>query len=84
MLYVPLDFAKGSTKDALVDSVAYVSAIALKELERIKQQAPSIIQKIDDPPKFQIQVANGQIEESIATATLIFGIRDHIFGNISS
>ena len=37
----------------------YVSAIAQTELDRIKQQAPSNILKIDDPPNFQIQVANG-------------------------
>ena len=35
MLYVPLDFENGLTIDALVDSGAYVSAIAQKELDRI-------------------------------------------------
>ena len=59
MLYVPRDFENGSTIDAFVDSGAYVSAIAQKELDRIKQQSPSNILKIDDPPNFQIQVANG-------------------------
>ena len=59
MLYVPLDFDNGLTIDALVDSGAYVSAIAQKEMDRIKQQATSNILKIDDPPNFQIQVANG-------------------------
>ena len=62
MLYVPLDFENGLTTDAPVDSRAYVSAIAQKKSEIIKQQAPSNILKIDDPPIFQIQVANGQIE----------------------
>ena len=38
MLYVPLDFEHGLTIDALVDSGAYVSTIAQKELDRIKQQ----------------------------------------------
>ena len=37
MLYVPLDFENGFTKDALVDSGGYVSAIAQKEIDRIKQ-----------------------------------------------
>ena len=55
MLYVPLDFENGLTIDALVDPGAYVSAIAQKELERIKQQAPSNILKIDEPPNCQIQ-----------------------------
>ena len=79
MLYVPLDFENGSTIDAFVDSGAYVSAIAQKEMDRIKQQAPSNILKINDPPNFQIQVANGQLEKPTATATLKFDIGDHIF-----
>ena len=79
MLYVPLDFENGLTIDALVDSGAYVSAIAQKELDRIKQQSPSNILKIDDPPSFQIQVANGQLEKPTATTTLKFDIGDHIF-----
>ena len=52
MLYVPLDFENGLTIDALVDSGAYVSAIAQRELDRIQQQAPSNILKIDDTPIF--------------------------------
>ena len=79
MLYVPLDFENGLTIDALVDLGAYVSAIAQKELDRIKQQAPSNFLKIDDPPNLQIQVANGQLEKPTATATLKFDIGDHIF-----
>ena len=79
LLYVPLDFENGSTKDSLVDSGTYGSAIAQNELESIKQQAPSNILKIDDPPNFQIQVANGQLEKPLATATLKFDIADHIF-----
>ena len=79
MLYVPLDFENGSTIDALVDSGAYVSAKAQNELDRIKQQSPSNILKIDDPPNFQIQVANGQLEKPTATATLKFDIGDHNF-----
>ena len=78
-LYVPLDFENGLTIDALVDSGAYVSAIAQTELDRIQQQAPSNILKIDDPPNFQIQVANGQLEKPRATATPKFDIGDHIF-----
>ena len=78
-LYVPLDFENGLTIDALVDSGAYVSAIAQKELDRIQQQAPSNILKIDDPPNFQIQVANGQLQKPTATATLKFDIGDRKF-----
>ena len=79
MLYVPLDFKNGSTIDAFVDSEAYVSAIAQKELDRIKQQSPSKILKIDDPRNFQIQAANGQLGKPTATTTLKFDIGDHVF-----
>ena len=79
VLYVPLDFENGLTIVALVDSVAHVSAIAQNELDRIKQQSLSNILKIDDPPNFQIQVANGQLEKPTATTTLKFDIGDHIF-----
>ena len=79
ILYVPLDFNNGLRIDALVDTGAYVSAIAQKGPDRIKQQSPSNILKIDGPPNFQIQVANGQLEKPTATATLKFGIGNHIF-----
>ena len=62
MLYVPLDFESILTRDALVDSGSFVSAIAKNDLDTIKEKAPNSILKIDDPPNFQIQVANGQLE----------------------
>ena len=79
MLYVPLDFENNLTVDALMDSGAFVSAIAQDDLETIKQKAPNNILKIDDPPNFQIQVANGQLEKPLSTATLKFEIRDNSF-----
>ena len=82
MLYFPVDLENGLTIDAFVDSGAYVSAIAQKELDRIKQYSPINILKIDDPPNFQIQVANGQLEKPTATATLKFDIGDHIFAEL--
>ena len=51
-LYVPLDFENNRTVDALVDSEAYVKAIAQNELYTIKQKAPSNFLKNDDPPNF--------------------------------
>ena len=78
MLFVPLDIENGLPIDALVDSGAYVSAIVQKELDRIQQQAPSKVLKIDDPPNFQIQEANGHLKKPTATATLKFDIGDHI------
>ena len=79
-LYVPLDFENILTVDALVDSGAFVSAIVQDDLESIKQKAPNNILKIDDPPNFQIQVANGQLEKPLSTATLKIQIGDNSFG----
>ena len=79
MLYVPLDFEINLTVDALVDSKAFVSAIAQDDLETIKQKAPNNILKIDDPPNFQIQVANGHLEKPLSTATLKFEIGNNFF-----
>ena len=79
MLYVPLDFENSLTVDALVDSRAFVSAISQDDLETIKQNAPNNILKIDDPPNFQIKVANGQLEKPLSTATLKFEIGDNSF-----
>ena len=79
MLYVPLDFENNHTVDALVDSRAFVSAIAPDDLKTIKQKAPNNILKIDEPPNFRIQVANGQLEKPISTATLKFEIGDNGF-----
>ena len=78
-LYVPLDFENNLTVDAVVVSGAFVSAIAQDDLETIKQKAPNNILKIDDPPNFQIQVANGQLEKPLSTATLKIEIGDNSF-----
>ena len=79
MLYVPLDFEKNLTVDVLVGPRAFISAIAQDELDTIKQKAPNNILKIDDLHIFQIQVANGQIEKPLSTATLKVGIGDNSF-----
>ena len=76
---MPLDFENILTVDALVDSGAFVSAIDQDDLETIKQKAPKSILKIDDPPNFQIQVANGQLEKPLSTATLKFEIGENSF-----
>ena len=79
MVYVPLDFENNHTVDTLVDSGAFVSAIALDDLEAIKQKAPKNILKIDEPPNFQIRVTNGQLEKPILTAALKFEVGDNGF-----
>ena len=78
MLYVPLDF-ESLTVDALVISGAFVSAIAQNNLYTIKEKTPKKVPKIDDPPNFQIQVANGLLEKPLATTTPEFEIRDNFF-----
>ena len=45
----------------------------------LKQQAPANIFQINDPPSFQIQVTNDQLEKPMTTATLEFDIGDHTF-----
>ena len=81
MLYFPLGFENGLTINALVDSRAYLSSVAQSELERINQQAPANLFKIDDPPNFQIQVANAQLEKPISTAKPKFDIADNTFAD---
>ena len=48
-------------------------------MDTIKEKAPNNILKIDDPPNFQIQVAKGQLEKPLATATSEFEIGDNTF-----
>ena len=79
MLYVLLDFENNLTADALLESRAFVSAIAQDDLHTIKQKAANNILKIDYPPNFQIQVANGQLEKPLSTARLKFEIGDNSF-----
>ena len=44
-----------------------------------KQKAPNNILRIDGPPIFQRQVANGQLEKPLSTATLNFEMGDNTF-----
>ena len=44
-------------------------------MNRIKQQAPTIVFKADDLHVFQIQVANGLLEKPVWTTTLEFDTR---------
>ena len=80
MLHVPVGFDNNPTIDALVDIGDYINAVAQNDLETIKRKAPNNIVKIDNTPKFQIQVANGWLEKPLATATLKIEIGDNTFG----
>ena len=77
--FVPLDFENNQTVEAMVDSGAYVSPVTQNDLDTIKEKAPTKILKNDDPPDFQIQVANGQLEKPLETTTLKFENGDHYF-----
>ena len=79
MLSVPLIFENNLTIDALVDSVAYVGAVAQNDIDLIKQRAPKSNLKIDNPHNLQVQVAYGQLQKPLATATLDFEIGDNLF-----
>ena len=48
-------------------------------MDTVKRKAPNKILKIDDPPNFQIQIANGELEKPFATATLKYDSGDNIF-----
>ena len=72
MLYVTPHSENNLTLDALVASGAYVSTTAQNDLVTIKQKSPNKLLKIDNPPDFEIQVANGQLEKSLASTTLKF------------
>ena len=48
-------------------------------MDTIEQKAPINILKIDDPPNFQIQVANGQLEKPLSAATQKFEIGNNTF-----
>ena len=78
MLYVPLDFENNFTVDAPVDSRAFVRAIAQIDLDTIKKKARINILRIDSNSNFQIQLANGQLEKPLATATFNFKIGDNV------
>ena len=79
MLYVSLDFENNLTVDSLVDSGAFVSAIAQDDWDTIEQKAPRNLVKIDDPPSFPIKTTNGQLEKPLSTATLKIEIGDKTF-----
>ena len=53
MLYVPLDFENNRTIDALVDSGAFVSAIAQDDLDTIKQKPRIMFSKKTNLPIFK-------------------------------
>ena len=76
-MYIPLKIELGLTVDGVVESGAYIRAIAQNELDRIRQKATANILRIDDPPNFDVQVGKGQFEKPLAKATLKIIFADH-------
>ena len=75
MLYFSVDFG-GLTIDGLIDTGAISSAIPEADLRRIHLLAPQSIVKEGPDPKFQILVANGQLETLKSTVQLKFEVGD--------
>ena len=78
MLYFPMDFGELNI-DGLIDTCALSSAIPEADLRKIRLLAPHTILNEGPPPELQIMVANGQLEEPIATVELQFEVGDITF-----
>ena len=78
MLYFPMDFGELNI-DGLINTGALSSAIPEADLRKIRLLAPHTILNEGPPPEFQIMVANGQLEEPIATVKLQFQVGDITF-----
>ena len=62
--------------DSLIDTGALSSAFSKTDLGKIRLLAPHTILNKGPPPEFQIMVANGKLEASIATVELQFEVGD--------
>ena len=78
MLYFPMDFGELNI-DGLIDTSALSSAIPETDLRKIRLLAPHTILNEGPPPEFHIMVANGHLEEPIATVELQFKVGDITF-----
>ena len=78
MLCFPMEFGELNI-DGLIDTGALSSAIPEAYLRETRLLAPHTKLNEGPPPEFQIMVANGQLEASIATVELHFEV-----GNINS
>ena len=78
MFYFPMDFGELNI-DVLIDTGALSSAIREADVHKIRLLARHTILIEGPPPEFQIMVANGQLEASIATVELQFEVGDITF-----
>ena len=70
-----MDFEK-LTLDDLIDTGALTIAISEQDLNKIKMPANEAVKETGPPPKFQIMVANGQLEIPIGTVLHEFEVAD--------
>ena len=73
---MPIDFEKLTPLDGHIDTGALTSAISEQGLNKIKLLSNESIKETGPPPKFQIVVANGQLEVPIDTVLLQFEVAD--------
>ena len=83
MFYFPMDFGELNIAGLIVTG-ALSSAIPEADLRKIRLLAPHTILNEGPPPEVQIMVANGQLEEPIATVELQFEVGDITFREIFS
>ena len=76
MLFLPVEFNTVKI-EALVDSGAYINAISEKDAEKLCQNASQCIVNEAPPPPFEVQYANAELEQPLATYTLRFKIGDY-------
>ena len=78
MLFLPVEFNTVKT-DALVDSGAYINAISKKDAENLRQDPSQCIINKAPPPRCEVQYANAEQEQPLATYTLRFKTGDYTF-----
>ena len=78
MLYFPLDSGELNI-DGLIDKGALPSALSEAHLRKIRLLAPHTILDERPPPRFQIMVANRQLEAPIATVELQLEVGEFTF-----
>ena len=78
MLYFPTDFGELNI-DGLIYTGALSSALPEADLRKIRLLAPHTKLNEGPPPEFQTMVANGQLEEPIATVEMELEVGDIAF-----
>ena len=81
MLYFPMDFGE-LTIDGLIDTRALSSAIPEMDLRKIRLLSPQSVIREGPPHKFQMMVANGQLETPKSTIELKLEVGDIEFHEI--